>query len=150
MPEEKKEPFINPIDPDKVAENPHLLPYAHQVGSALIKPVDKGRIKGQAVEAMYEQTDMQLEQIREQIELLAQQARAIQHRVTISEKIYQADIGIRPLIGHTYHLYTKKDGAHVLSLVGPEEWGSHCPYDFEATVRLLADHTWEVVESSEK
>ena len=34
--EQQQEEFINPIDPDKVAENPHLLPYAHTVGSAVI------------------------------------------------------------------------------------------------------------------
>ena len=65
--EQEQQEFINPIDPDKVAENPHLLPYAHTVGSAVIKPIDKGRVKGLAVTAMYEQTEIQLDQIREQI-----------------------------------------------------------------------------------
>ena len=44
--------FVNPIDPDKIAENPHLLPYAHQVGSAVIKPEDQGKLKGRALSAM--------------------------------------------------------------------------------------------------
>ena len=58
------ENFQNPIDKDKIAESPHLLPYAHTVGGALIKPIDKGRVKGLAVASMYEQTEMQLDQIR--------------------------------------------------------------------------------------
>ena len=37
---------INPIDKDKIAKDPHLLPYAHTVGGAIIKPIDKGRAKG--------------------------------------------------------------------------------------------------------
>ena len=90
--EEKNEEFINPIDKDKIAENPHLLPYASNVGGAVIKAVDKGRIKGLAVSAMYEQTDMQMAQIKEQIDLLAAQARAIQRRIEISELIYQAEM----------------------------------------------------------
>ena len=65
-----QEAFINPIDDDKVAENPHALPYAHTVGGVQIKPVDKGKIKGRAVKAMYKQADMQLNQIKRQIELL--------------------------------------------------------------------------------
>ena len=142
--EDKKEISENPIDKDKVAENPHLLPYAHNVGSAVIKPIDKGRVKGLAVSAMYEQTEMQLDQIREQINLLAQQAQAIKDRVEISETIYLAEIGFKPLIGHTYHLYKKKDESHVLSMVAPEEWGSNTPYEFIATVKLLSDHTWEI------
>ncbi len=69
--------FVNPIDPDKIAENPHLLPYAHQVGSAVIKPEDQGKLKGRALSAMSQQTDMQLGQIYEQMQLLASQANAL-------------------------------------------------------------------------
>lgn len=135
----------NPIDKDKVAEDPHLLPYAHTVGGAVIKPVDKGRVKGLAVSAMYEQTDMQLDQIKEQINLLAQQAKAIQNRVEISEKIYLCQMNFKPLIGHIYHLYTRSNGEEVLSMVGPKEWGRTSPLEFVATVKLLADHTWEII-----
>lgn len=149
--EEKNEEFINPIDKDKIAENPHLLPYASNVGGAVIKAVDKGRIKGLAVSAMYEQTDMQMAQIKEQIDLLAAQARAIQRRIEISELIYQAEMSIKPLISHTYHLYFReKNGTYVLSLVGPDEWGRSNPLKFVATVKLLADHTWEILEQAEE
>ena len=37
-----EDPFLNPINPDKVAENPGLLPYAHTAGGAVIKPDDMG------------------------------------------------------------------------------------------------------------
>lgn len=141
-----KADFVNPIDIDKVAENPHLLPYAHEVGGAVIKAVDKGRIKGLAVSAMYEQTDMQMSQIKEQIDLLAAQARAIHKRVEISEIIYQAEMSIKPLISHTYHLYKRnKTGKHLLSMVAPDEWGRSSALIFVATVKLLADHTWDIL-----
>lgn len=137
----------NPIDPKKVAENPGLLPYAHHSGSALIKPIDKGRIKGLSVESMYQQTEIQLAQIKQQIELLSEQAFLIQNRVNISEQIYSSDINFTPIIGHTYHLYSKVDGKSVLSMIGPKEWGKRgIPYDSHvASVKLLADHTWEVL-----
>lgn len=143
---EEKEKFVNPIDPDKVAENPGIMPYAHTVGSAVIRPIDKGRIKGLAVSSMYEQTEMQMGQIREQVQLLIDQSEAIRRRVEISEKIYLADMSIKPLIGKTYHLYKKKDDKNVLSMIAPSEWGGRCPYEFEASVTLLSDHTWEVQE----
>ena len=139
----------NPIDKDKVAENPHLLPYAHTVGGVVIRPMDRGRTKGLAVQAMYEQADTQMDQIREQIELLAAQAKKIQDRVAISEDIYLAEMNFKPIISHTYHLYSKKDETKVLSMVGPNEWGRTKPYTFIATVKLLADHTWEVIENFE-
>ncbi len=147
--EEKKqseEEFINPIDIDKVAENPHLLPYAHNVGSAVIKPIDKGRVKGLALSAMYEQTNSQLDQIREQVELLAAQAQAIHDRVDISEKIYQAEIGFKPLIGKTYHLYKRNEDEYVVSMVAPDEWGRSSKLAFVATVKLLSDHTWDIMK----
>ncbi len=145
--EKQEEEFINPIDIDKVAENPHLLPYAHTIGGAVIKPIDKGKVKGLAVTAMYEQTEMQLDQIREQINLLAEQAKDIKERVEISESIYAADMGFKPLIGKTYHLYQRENETFVLSMIGPNDWGKKkLPFDFKATVKLLGDHTWDILD----
>ena len=146
MAEENEEDFINPIDGDKVALNPHLLPYAHERGGATIKPVDRGKIRGLAMSAMYEQTDMQLDQILAQIELLARQANEIQQRMTVSERIYEAEMSIDPIVSRTYYLYERQNGKNVLSLVSPAEWGPRPPYNYIATVKLLGDHTWEVVE----
>ncbi len=142
----EKEEFINPIDKDKTTETPHLLPYAHHVGSAVIKPIDKGRTKGLAVSAMYEQTNMHLDQIRKQVELLAEQAQQIHRRVEISERIYLTEMNFKPLIGHIYHLYTRTDGSEFLSMVAPNEWGRKSTVKFQATVKLLADHTWDVLK----
>jgi hypothetical protein len=145
MPEEPQEPFVNPIDKDKVAENPGLLPYAHTVGSAIIRPIDKGRVKGLAMSAMYEQTNRQLDQIRKQVELLMEQAKSIHDRVEISERIYQADMNFRPVYGQTYYVYQRADGKDLLSMVAPDEWGAKMPYSYVATVRLLGDSTWEIL-----
>ena len=136
----------NPIDKDKIALNPHSLEYGDNVGAPAIRPIDKGRIKGLAVAAMYEQTDMQINQIKEQIDLLAKQAISIQNRVAISEKIYLAECGFKPLISNTYHLYEKTEDKWILSMISPKEWGKSCPYSFVSTIKLLADHTWEVLE----
>jgi hypothetical protein len=145
----QKESFVNPIDPDKITENPHSLPYAHTVGGAVIKPEDRGKIKGRAMAAMYEQTDMHLGQIKEQIELLARQAKNIQHRVRISEEIYQAEMNFEPIIAKVYYLYRRSNGKAVVSMVSPPEWGKQPPFQFVATVQLLSDHTWEVLEIEE-
>jgi Protein of unknown function (DUF2452) len=147
---EPKEEFINPIDKAKIAENPGLLPYAHTAGGAVVRPLDKGRIKGNAMMAMYEQTDRQMGQLKEQMETLVQQAKSLQRRKEISEVIYQAALGFRPVVGHIYHLYLKKDGLHTISLVAPDEWGRKQPYVFVATCQLLYDHTWEVLTHSEE
>lgn len=137
---------INPIDPDKVAKDPHLLPYAHTLGGAIIKPVDKGRVKGVAMSAMYEQTANQLHQIKDQVEHLLSQAQDIHDRIDISEKVYLADCGFKPVLGQLYYLYEKKDGSWILSMITPQEWGKNPPYYFLASAKLLYDHTWEILE----
>lgn len=134
---------------EMTTENPGIIPFPHTVGGAMIKPEDKGKIKGRALSAMYDQTEMDMKQIYEQMQLLAEQAKTIQGRVSVSERIYQAKMSFDPLIGRTYHLYQKKDGTDTLSLVSPQDWGKNCPYNFVATVKLLADHTWEVIEEGE-
>lgn len=143
------EDFINPIDPDKITENPHSLEYPHHAGSALVKPEDQGKIKGRALSAMEHQTDMQLGQIYEQMQLLAEQAKKLNDRKSISEFIYMAEMRFEPLINHVYHLYTKENGVYLLSLIAPNQWGrSKNNFTFIATVRLLADHTWDILEKN--
>lgn len=138
--------FVNPIDPDKVAESPGLLPYAHHSGSAVIRPEDKGQIRGNAMTAMYDQTDRQMEQLRTQMETLVNQAKSLQKRMEISEQIYQADMSFAPVIHHVYHLYRRPtDRKNLLSLVAPHEWGRKSSLEHIATVRLLGDHTWEIL-----
>jgi hypothetical protein len=144
------EQFENPIDPDKITENPHSLEYAHNVGSALVKPEDQGKLKGRALSAMEHQTDMQLDQIYQQMQLLAEQAKKLNDRKKISNFIYGAEMRFEPLINHTYHLYEKEDKQFLLSLISPEQWGrSKHNFGFIATVRLLADHTWDIIKKND-
>lgn len=120
-----------------------VLPYSSSVSGAVIKPTEEGMIRHKALTAMEEQTNMQLAQIRQQIELLALQAQEIQKRKELSELIYNAKLSFTPVIGQVYYLYEKKDNTHFLSMVSPKEWGTSGPFKKAvATVKLLADHTW--------
>ncbi len=120
-----------------------VLPYASSVGSVAIKPTEEGAIKHKALLAMEQQTDMQLDQIRQQIELLAKQAQELRKRKELSLMIYAAKLSFTPIISQNYFLYEKHDGTHILSLVNPREWGGSGPFKhFISGVKLLADHTW--------
>ena len=133
-------------DRDKITDFPGLIQFAHSVGSALIKPEDKGRIKGNAVAAMHDQTNRQFHQLYDQMQTLVNQANLLKKRVTVSERIYQADIGFTPVIDKIYFLYKRKKEGDVLSMVGPKEWGKKMPFEaYVAKVRLMSDHTWEVI-----
>ena len=147
--QEGKSNFINPIDPDKITERPDILPYGHTIGAPAIRPEDVGKKKSRALSAMQQQTDLQLKQIKEQIDLLAKQAKAIQDRVEISNKIYDAVMGFEPLIGHIYHLYKTDNDLYKLLMLSPFEWNYKIKnLDFVASVKMLADHTWEVIKES--
>ncbi len=123
-----------------------VLPYSASVSGAVIKPNEEGAIRHHALTAMEEQTNMQLTQIRQQIELLAIQAKEIQQRKELSMIIYDAKLSFNPVIGQIYYLYEKSDGSYLVSLVGPKEWGVKIPFKaFIAAVKLLADHTWKEV-----
>jgi hypothetical protein len=134
---------------EKISENPGTLPYAHHTGSAIVKPEDQGKITGRALAAMQSQTDIQMSQIYQQMQLLAEQAKAIQSRVQYSERIYQAQVSFEPLINHHYFLYQKEDGTDFLSMISPNEWGRKKGFaQFLAEVKLLADHTWDIVQEN--
>jgi len=121
-----------------------VLPYSANVAGALIRPTEEGVIRHKALTAMEEQTNMQLEQIRKQIELLALQAQEIHQRKELSMLIYNAKLSFRPDIGQVYYLYQKEDESHTISLISPKEWGGAMPYKkFIAAIQLLADHTWK-------
>lgn len=133
-----------------ISEEPHSLTHAHSRSGALVNPEDQGTIKGVAVTAMHQQTARQMDQLAEQIHLLARQYEQLKRRMEMSERIYLASIPFTPRIGQIYHLYAKDHREDILSLLGPKEWGlKGCPYiEFLASVRLLADHTWELVDGN--
>jgi len=142
----------NPIDKEKTTDNPGLLPYANHIGSAIIRPVESGKEKGLGMKAMYQQTERNLKRIRQQVELLISQAQEIHDRISFSERIYLAECAFDPLIGQVYYLYKRLDESEFLSMVGPLEWGDKNGLSFVCSARLLADHTWEILElgSAEK
>lgn len=132
----------------KVTDMPSLLEYAHTVGGFSIVPTNEGQIKSNAREAMKEQTEEQLGLIFEQMKTLARQVQDIQKRVYISDLIYNAKISFTPVIGKYYFLYEDNEENRFMSLLSPKEWGEKLTDKFIAEVRLNADHTWKIIDST--
>lgn len=131
-------------------ENPHNLPYAHHRGGVPIQLDDISESRIKAYNAMAEQTNEQLGMIYEQMRVLAGQAKKIQDRIEISKLVYQANYKFIPVIGESYYLYdTGRQGKeqYSLSLLSPLDWGEREDRIYVAYVKLLADHTWKVLES---
>ncbi|MFN3528364.1 MAG: DUF2452 domain-containing protein [Bacteroidia bacterium] len=122
-----------------------FAPVPLHVGSAIIRPVDKGKLKSTALETVEKQANQQISMLRKQAELIMKQVKEIETRVKIAEEIYAADMNFDPVIGNTYHLYEKDDHSRVLSMLSPDDWGKKLPFSFVASVKLLGDRTWEVL-----
>lgn len=140
------------------SHDPHVIPYAHHRGGVAINPNDMDKSKHRALQSMQEQTDEQLGQIFEQMQLLARQAKKIQDRIEISKMVYMAKYQFNPAIGQDYYLYSlierlnpETETSYILSLLTPSEVKKSSQfalrYRFIAKVQLLADKTWKVLES---
>jgi hypothetical protein len=124
-----------------------FAPVPLHVGSALIRPEDKGKIKTTAVDTMERQARQQIEMLRRQADAIMEEVRQIEERIAVSYDIYQAEIKFTPQIGEIYYLYLKKDTSKLLSMISPKEWSQKLPYEKHiSSVRLLADKTWEIIQ----
>jgi len=123
-----------------------LSPIPLSIGAPVIKPEDKNKIKANAVEAMHHYANQEISMLKKQADLIMQQVREIEQRLTVSEKIYQSDMRFTPVIGQVYHVY-EIDDHYKLSLIGPSEWGRSKPIgNHVASVKLLGDHSWDLVK----
>ncbi|HCP93120.1 MAG TPA: DUF2452 domain-containing protein [Bacteroidetes bacterium] len=122
-----------------------LSPIPLSIGSPVIRPEDKNKIRANAVEAMHYYANQEIGMLKKQADLIMQQVREIEGRLKISEQIYQSDMRFTPIVNQVYHLY-EKDDHFLLSLIGPDEWGrSKNSRKYIASVKLLGDHSWDVI-----
>lgn len=136
-----------------VSDSPSTSEYAVEKGGVAFAPTQEGAIKSRAFKVMDEQIGMQMDNIMEQIRVLARQAEDLKDRRQISEMIYRAKMSFEPLVGDVYYLYDTPKGK-VLSLLSPADFGTkklaENGYTFFAKAKLLADCTWEILEKAQE
>ncbi len=134
-----------------VSDAPGQSEYAVDRGGVAFTPTKEGAVRSRAFKVMDQQIAMQMDNIMEQIQVLAKQAENLKKRRTISEEIYSATIKFEPVAGNTYYLYATSEG-RVLSMISPEDFGEkklkENEYQFIAKAMLLADCTWQVIEGA--
>ncbi len=156
--DKKKEENPTAIDVDSidlermktlVSDAPGKSEYALERGGTSFAITSEGTIKSRAFKIMDEQIGMQMENIMEQIQVLARQADELKKRRLLSEQIYGAKMKFEPLVGSIYFLYDSPKG-HILSILSPQEFGEkklkENQYTYLAKARLLADCTWTILE----
>lgn len=121
-----------------------LSPVPLRVNSPIIKPENSAKMKAIAVQTMEYQAQQQLEILRRQANVILEEIRNIENRISISNIIYSAEMKFKPLIGKIYYLY-EKDGKHTVSMISEIEWGKNMPFDkYVNSITLLADYTWQI------
>ena len=125
-----------------------------------VEPIKE--LKEKSLSAMRQHAAKQIDQLQQQANLLVQQARQIEDRVELAEKIGKARFGFKPVLLRPYFLYSIRENKITslntenpkekltLSLIAPYEWNETCPYgELLAMVRQLGDSTWELIENDE-
>ena len=134
-----------------VSDAPGKSEYALERGGTSFAVTAEGTIKSRAFKIMDEQIGMQMDNIMEQIQVLAKQADELKKRRVLSEQIYSAKMKFEPLVGSIYYLYDSPSG-QILSILSPDEFGQkkleENNYTYLAKARLLADCTWTILEGN--
>ena len=121
----------------------HRSPYPVSRLSPAIELVELARELGEADDMLTVQATAQLRLLAEQMEQLRAKARKVLAETRENQELHRAECGFTKKPGHTYHLYRKKSGNLVFSLVGPAEWGAGPPFEYVGTYRLELDKTWK-------
>jgi hypothetical protein len=145
---------VHEIDLDRMklmtSDQKGIQEYGIERGSVAFQASQEGAIKSRAFKVMDEQIDMQMKNIIEQISVLAGQVEDLKTRRKVSEDIYRAKMSFEPLVGDVYYLYMTPKG-YVLSILSPDDFGTeklaNKSMSFHAKVKLLADCTWDVLDS---
>lgn len=90
-------------------------------------------------------TEHKLTLIADQIKELQAKARAILDAAELALDLHRVPCNFVKRVGATVHLYQRKDGTRLFSIVGPDEWGSSVPYTYVASYRLGADMSFDLI-----
>ncbi len=96
------------------------------------------------------QSNGKLKLLAEQIRGLQEEARKILLETQRNQELHRAECSFSKKTGQVYHLYRKKDGRRIFSLLSPVDWGEKCPFTFEGSYRLENDMSWTDVDTEEE
>ena len=128
---------------ENVRSPAHSSPYPVSRLAPAMELVELARELAEADDMLTVQATAQLRLLAEQMEQLRAKARKILAETRENQELHRAECGFAKKPGHTYHLYRKKNGDLVFSLVGPSEWGTGPPFEYVGTFRLELDKTWK-------
>lgn len=125
--------------PDNVADKPMTMPYGTNVGApAITVPDVDGYKKGIAAEASH--------RFHTKYKELEEEYNKLMNEAQYNDRLINADIRFRPIIGNVYYLYN--DGHDFISMISPEQWGESYMENktFVGAFKILSDNVWKRVD----
>ncbi|NER19013.1 DUF2452 domain-containing protein [Spongiivirga citrea] len=128
----KKKPDNIVFNEDTEQYEAHMLPYATNVGSPVIKIDDIALWKNRNINSANHLFETRYEELKAAYEKLMTE-------FEYNNIIYNAKFNFEPIIGEIYHLYEKMDKNTFLSLIAPDE----CNFKHLGSFQLKADKVWQ-------
>jgi len=129
--------------------NKNVTPYPTDVGAPAfdLVPIEKQKDIMLNVARLHAQQEYQ--RIMDLVSVLQKQADQIKRRLELTDAVHAAKYQFQIAHGNTYWLlYDTKDNCTRLSILGPDDWSSGPPrqYEYMTRVKWLGDHSWIEVD----
>jgi len=130
--------------------NKNVTPYPTDVGAPAfdLVPVEKQKDIMLNVARLHAQQEYQ--RIMDLVAVLQKQADQIKRRLELTDAVHAAKYQFQVAHGNTYWLlYDTKDQCTRLSILGPDDWSSGPPVQYEYLTRMkwMGDYSWIEVDA---
>ena len=129
--------------------NRNVTPYPTEAGSVKFDLIPVEKQKDVMVNVARMHAEQEYNRIMQLVLVLQQQADQIKRRLQITDMVHAAKYDFQIAHGNVYWLLndTRKNCTR-LSILGPDDWSSSKPaeYEYICQVKWLGDYTWVEVE----
>jgi len=130
--------------------NKNVTPYPTDIGAPKfdLVPVEKQKDIMVNVARLHAQQEYQ--RIMDLVAVLQRQADQIKRRLEVTDAVHAAKYQFQIFHGKTYWLlYDTQDNCTRLSIMGPDDWstGSPSQYEYITRVKWLGDYSWIEVDA---
>ena len=132
--------------------NRNVTPYPTEVGGPKFDLIPVEKQKDIMVNVARLHAQQEYERIMDLVKVLEKQAASIKRRLDITDMVHSAQYTFQIFHGNAYWLlYDNKDNCTRLSLLGPKDWCTGVPvqYEYICPVKWLGDYTWIEVENEQ-
>ena len=131
--------------------NRNVTPYPTEVGGPSFDLVPVTKQKDIMVNVARLHAEQEYNRIMEMVAVLQKQATQIKRRLEVTDWVHAAEYQFQIFHGNIYWLlYDKKKDCTRLSLLGPNDWCTGVPVEYEyiCQVKWLGDYSWIEVDSN--